>query len=411
MSPARRPAALVSALVGVGIFGVSFAIYWLSNRYFDAGRGDLFYLADAFLHGRTWIDVMLGPYDVIPIDGRIYVPFAPFPAIVLMPFVALVGDPVTADQLESGVNAFLAATVVLLAWYATFRLGVEDWWDRLGLTIVLGFSTAVWWVTTRGGVWHTGHLIAVILSLLLLMELYGARRPVLLGLLVGAAFLTRAPMIFAAPFVGLMLVPDWRPILGRGRALGDRVRALPWRTAALLVAGVAPALLFFAWYNVARFGSISESGYQLATLPAFLEVLRQQGLFSVAHIPMNLHYLFTKLPDFTPLQRPFFRPDGLGMSVFFTSPALLLALRADWRDRRSWLLLATAIAVLIPTLMYYGGGWFQYGYRYFLDSIPFVWALCVLGVVKRGPIPTIGWVAIWWGVTINAIGVYWAYNL
>ena len=32
-------------------------VYWLSNRAFDAGRGDLFYLADAFLHGRTWIDL------------------------------------------------------------------------------------------------------------------------------------------------------------------------------------------------------------------------------------------------------------------------------------------------------------------------------------------------------------------
>ena len=33
------------------------SIYWLANREFDAGRGDFFYLADAFLHGRTWLDV------------------------------------------------------------------------------------------------------------------------------------------------------------------------------------------------------------------------------------------------------------------------------------------------------------------------------------------------------------------
>ena len=35
----------------------------------------------------------------------------------------------------------------------------------------------------------------------------------------------------------------------------------------------------------------------------------------------------------------------------------------------------TAAAVLIPSLLYYGGGWLQYGYRYALDSIPFVIAL------------------------------------
>ena len=80
-----------------------------ANRRFDAGRGDFFYLADAFLHGRTWLDVAASaPYDVIYVDGHVYVPFAPFPAIVLMPLVAIVGA-VTADQWESGINAVLAA--------------------------------------------------------------------------------------------------------------------------------------------------------------------------------------------------------------------------------------------------------------------------------------------------------------
>ena len=32
-----------------------------ANRGFDAGRGDFFYLADAFLHGRTWLDFRPGP--------------------------------------------------------------------------------------------------------------------------------------------------------------------------------------------------------------------------------------------------------------------------------------------------------------------------------------------------------------
>lgn len=407
--PARRLSLALATATVIGIGVASFLIYWASNRFFDAGRGDLFYLADAFLQGRTWIDVRLGPYDIIEWDGRLYVPFAPFPAIALMPLVAVTG-PAGADRLEPILNAGLAAAVVVLGWLATARIGVRDWWDRTGLTVLLGFSTAVWWVTTRGGVWHTGHLVATILSLLVLMELFGRRRPLVLGLLLGAAFLTRAPVIFAAPFIGLWLVRDWAPILGPGRRLAERVRALPWRTAAAYVAGVAPAVAFFAWYNLDRFGSLTESGYALALLPAWLEARRELGMFALIHVPWNLELLFLKLPEAI-TQRPFIRPDGLGMSVLFTSPALLLAVRAPWEHARTRLLLAAAIAVLIPTLLYYGGGWLQYGYRYFLDSIPYVWALCVLGVVHRGPIPVIGWVALWWGVTVNAIGVYWAYNL
>jgi hypothetical protein len=386
----------------------AFTVYWLSNRAFDAWRGDFFYLADAFVHGRVWIDNALGPNDVIYRDGHVYVPFAPFPAVLLMPLVAVIG-PVTADQWESGINAGLAATVVLLAWWSAGRIGVEKIRDRAALVLLLGFSTQVWWVTTRGGVWHTGHLVAMILTLLLLAELFGRQRAWLMGFLVGLAFLTRAPVAFAAPAVALWFLAS-SPSVERGRSIGDRVILLPWRQWGLLALGLVPSLLFFFWYNLARFGSPLESGYALATLPEWLENQRKLGLFALAHVRMNLDYLFLKLPAFT-AEFPYFRPDGLGMSVLFTSPGLLLAARAPWRDARSWILLLAAMLVLIPTLLYYGGGWLQYGYRYFLDSIPFIWALVAMGIVRRGETPWWGWTLILWGVLVGLGGVYWAYHL
>src|SRR3954469_1849832 len=97
-----------AAAIGVLVFVIAMTIYWLSNRLFDATRGDFFYLADAFLHGRTWLNVRLGFQDVILVNGHIYVPFAPFPAIALMPIVAITG-PQLADQWETGINASLAA--------------------------------------------------------------------------------------------------------------------------------------------------------------------------------------------------------------------------------------------------------------------------------------------------------------
>ncbi len=390
----------------------AFLVYWLSNQGYDAGRGDFFYLADAFLHGRTWV---VPPFDVGSVndvilrDGHAYVPFAPFPAIVLMPLVALLG-PVAADQIEPAVNALLAAAVVFLAWWTAGRIGVERLRDRLSLALLMGFGTQIWWVTTRGGVWHTGHLVATILTLLLVAELFGRRRPLLIGLLVGAGFLTRAPLAFAGPVMALWVVESWPAILGAGRSLGERLRAIPWASWAWLLLAFAPALAFFFWYNVARFGSITESGYALATLPPWLEAQRQQGLFSLVHLPMNLDYLFLHLPTLTSTF-PFLQPDGLGMSVFITSPGLLLALLAPWRDRRARLLLLAAVLVLIPTLLYYGGGWLQFGYRYFLDSIPFIWALGAMGVARRGEIAWWGRLLIWASVIVMMTSVYWAYNL
>ena len=395
--------------LGLAIVAISAVLYWLANRQFDAGRGDLFYLADAFLHGRTWLDFQPGPYDVIVESGRYFVPFAPFPAVALMPLVAFVG-PITADQWESGVNALLAAAGVGLCWWSLGRIGVERRSDRFWLTVLFAFSTQILWVTTRGGVWHTGHLVATILTFGCLIELWGRQRAWLIGLLAGAAFLTRAPLAFAVPFYALMLTsaPSLR-IRIPGQYL-ERASSVPWRSWIWLAIGVAPAILAFFAYNQVRFGTPLESGYALASLPPFLQTLRDRGLFSLAHVPMNLDYFLVHLP--TPIPAfPFIRPDGLGMSVLLTSPGLLFAAHADWRERRPWLLLGTTVAVLIPTLLYYGGGWLQYGYRYFLDSVPFVIALCGLAAARRGEVGT-GWRAlIAFGVVINAIGVYWAYNL
>ena len=398
-----------STVVGFGLVAVSAVIYWLANRDFDAYRGDFFYLADAFLHGRTWLDFQPGPNDVI-VDGadRFFVPFAPFPAVALMPIVAIFGAD-TANHWESGINAALAAATVGMGWWFAGRAGVRSLWDRTWLVALLGFSTQILWITTRGGVWHTGHLIATLLTLGCLIELWGRRRAWPIGLMAGAAFLTRAPLAFAVPFYGLMLVPEAWWSTARDN-VARAWNAIPWRAWVGLAAGVLPSIAFFFLYNQLRFGTPLESGYALATLPDWLEEQRQKGLFALAHVPMNLDYLFVHLPALDD-EFPFFRPDGLGMSVLLTSPGLLYAIRADWRRPWAWLLLGAAVLVLIPTLLYYGGGWLQYGYRYFLDSIPFIWALCAMAAAFRGRISW-RWRAVFLvGLVVMAFAPYWAYRL
>jgi hypothetical protein len=232
------------------------------------------------------------------------------------------------------------------------------------------------------------------------------------GLLAGAAFLSRAPLAFAIPFYALLLAGDrvWEP------------RRWPWRDWALLALGILPSLAFFFWYNAVRFGSPLESGYALASLAPWLEAKRELGLFSTVHISMNVEYLFLHVPDLFTKDFPYFRPDGQGISIFITSPGLLYALRAPWRSSIAWWLLGAAVLVLVPTLLYYGGGWLQYGYRYALDSIPFVLALCGLAAANEtarraaygieGSVIGWGWrLLILFGVAVGLGGVYWTYHL
>jgi len=395
---------------GLVIACAAFLVYWLCARAFDAGRGDIFYLAKAFTEGRTWLDFRPGMWDVIFISGHYYVPFAPFPSLAFAPLAAVLGA-VTLDRWEAVIDAALAATDIGLCWLFLGRLGVSRLTDRFWLVVLFGFSTVVLNITTRGGVWHTGQLIGAMLTFICLIEAWGGRRPLLIGLLAGAAFLTRPPDAFALPFYALLLHRQGRP--SAPEVEGGFVRRLtvgfPLREWLALGVGFALSVGFFFWYNEIRFGSPLESGYALASLPDFLEQQREIGLFSLAHIPMNIDYFLLKLPSFGGAF-PYLHPDGLGMSVLFTSPGLLLALFAPWRSTRTWWLAGGAIAVLIPTLLYYGGGWLQYGYRYFLDSIPFVMGLCGLAVAKAGRLSWPWIAAICFGVVINFIGVYWTLN-
>jgi hypothetical protein len=379
--------------------------YWLSARDFDSGRPDFFYLADALLHGRTWLEQALGPYDIVVIGERVYVPFAPFAAFVLAPLVAVVG-PQAAIAGEPVVNSLLAASGLALLWRLAGRLGVASTGDRVWLVILFGFSTATWWVTMRGGVWHTGQLMASILTFAGLLEAFGRRRAILLGLMAGAGFLTRATLLAALPYWGWRALPE----RVRDRLPGDPGAAIrvAFPKAAWLLVGFAPALVFALWYNAVRFGNPFESGYGIAALPDFLEARRQLGVFSLAHLSMNLEYFLWHLGQAT-ATFPWFKPDGLGMSVLLTSPGLLLAVRADWRRRETIALGLTALLVLVPSLLYYGGGWWQFGYRYALDCFPFVMALCAMAAARHGI--GRGWKAlILFGVAVNLYGVYWNFN-
>jgi len=380
-------------------------VYWWSARDFDAGRPDFYYLADAFLHGRTWLEQALGPFDVVVDGARVYVPFAPFPAFVLVPLVALAG-PEAAAGWEPVVNSLLAVAGLALLWRLAGRLGVASLADRAWLLVLFGFSTATWWVTMRGGVWHTGQLIASILTFLGLLEAFGRRRPLVMGILAGAGFLTRATLLAAVPYWGWRALPDRvRSRLPGGLPHAVRVAA---RRGALLAVGIAPALAFALWYNAVRFGSPFESGYGIAALPDFLEERRQVGVFSLVHLSMNLDYFLAHLGQ-SISTFPWFKPDGLGMSVLLTSPGLLFAVRADWRRRETIALGLTALLVLTPSLLYYGGGWWQFGYRYALDCFPFALALCAMAAARHGI--GRGWKAlILLGVAVNLYGVYWNFN-
>ena len=170
--------------------------------------------------------------------------------------------------------------------------------------------------------------IATILTFACLIELWGRQRALLIGLLAGAAFLTRAPLAFAIPFYALMLTaPVPRPDRGRRRR-GARSRGAPW--------------LLLAARRAARRSSCSSPTTRSASGPARVR-LRARDAAAVPRGAARAGAVLARPRPDEPRLLPAppadgrsrtsrsSSPDGLGMSVLLTSPGLLFAIRADWR--------------------------------------------------------------------------------
>jgi hypothetical protein len=102
----------------------------------------------------------------------------------------------------------------------------------------------------------------------------------------------------------------------------------------------------------------------------------------------------------------FFNP--LGMSIFLTTPALLLIFRAKLRDDLVIPAWAGIIAILIPLWMYHATGWVQFGYRYTTDFMVFLFILLSRAIKQIGVVEKI---LIGLSIIMGTIGLYLMYYM
>lgn len=359
-----------------------------------AGSGDHYvYLAESFVRGELSVDSLPDSYtDVVSWQGHKYLPFGLLPALILIPFLPLLqfGMPlVTVAHLFTLANVWLFAVVLS-------RLGITGVRQKWSLLLFFG-GTVYFSCTldlTSGNSWLLAHIITTTFLLLALVEVLGKRRPVLVGLYLGLAGLTRFTALFALPFFVWMLWRGRRPTEEAPQPpllSGPSLRAL-FRPAVLLGVGVAGPVAAILAYNYLRFGSPLENGYALAFLRYdVLNQARDQGLFGLVHVPKNLFMLLVQGPLPYPsvnapvLEFPYVVPSPWGMGLFFTTPAFIYIFRARLREPlvlASWL---AVLCVMLPIITYYGVGWVQFGYRYGLDFTPFLLLLAARGFPE--PLP------------------------
>jgi hypothetical protein len=423
------------------LFAIGLAVYSLVawDRLWHPSPAPHFVLqADAWLHGRAAIDPPLPGDDwarietVVLDDGttvagrrlmtrqafrtldgaelpasRIrrslgktaYVSFPPFPTVLMLPGAAIAGR-AASDVIPT---LLIAALILPLALLVLRRLAIaglsrRSLGDDLWLVATLAFGSVLWFSAVQGKVWYTAHVVGVALALVYVWASIEARHPVVAGLALGAAALTRTAMAFMVP---LLLCEAWRIHGGLAAWRADRravLRALR-RPLVELAAPLAAFAIAGMLYNHVRFGSPTEFGH------SYLEVRQQSqiehhGLASYHYLARNLAVAFTLLPDLS-LRDPWVQISGHGLALWFTTPVLLLLL---WpRDkgplhRPLWLCVA---AVALPSLLYQNSGWVQFGYRFSLDYLVLLIALLAVG---GRPLTRVAKVLIIAGIAINLFG-------
>ncbi len=346
-------------------------------------------LADGWLHGRLDLGGpppdYTGHNDFASFQGRTYVSFPPFPAVLIAPFVAISGG---ADKTRDGLFFLLftgvGPAVLFLALDKLSRTGRSgrSQGENVALALLFAFGTVYWFTAVQGTVWFAAHVIGVALTAGYIYACLDAEHPLLAGLCLGLAFATRPPLGYAFPLFVLEAYraavrndapaeADPLPRIGRAdtRVLFDRLAlfAMP--------ASLVLAALF--WHNRARFGSPFEFGHRLLQI-GWKGRIDHWGLFSYHYLARNLGVVLTGLP-FTGVPGVPFQINVHGLALWITTPFYAWAL---WPRRTSplfWALALTTLAVATPILLYQNTGWIQFGYRFSNDFAPFLFAMIAVG--------------------------------
>ncbi len=382
------------------------------------------YQAQAMLHGTLDLKEAGVPdyyQDLVRTpEGEAFLPYQPAPAIIMLPFVAIWGT----DFSELYFSMIIGAINVALFWYVLRLLGVSRL-TKLLLLPFFAFGTVNFYSASTGTLWFYNHVVAVMFLLLAIIFLLRRANPLLPAFFLGAAFMSRQPMILALPFFLYWMVRQTYPRVFTLETLRQVMRDREMLVkAGMFCAALVPFVGLSLWYNAARFGGVFDTGlsqlydtyggvpysfylnknFCLLRDCASLPSPTRFDTFDLRNIPLHLYTIFLLPPQFVG-GRDVFQPSWFGMSVLLTSPAFIFAALVK-RDNplkvACWLAIPL---VAIPTLLYYSQGWVQFGYRYLMDYIPFLLMLTALGFEDhQSPTATKWKVAL---VAVSVIAGFW----
>ncbi len=367
-------------------FLISFMVYFLSS----AGKTPFDYftrLSSAFLSGKIYLtEKPSWLTELIPAGpGKFYVVYPPMPAILSMPFTFLSGEKFQQQYLAHLLGAGTVVLTMLIAWTVKHDKKLAIWAGLLA-----AFGNIIWFLSSVGSSWYLGQVSAAFFLSFALYEVLTKKSPILVGILLGAAFLSRIHTIISFPlFLYLLRNKNW------------------FKSYFKFGLGVLPFILFDFVYNYLRFGVVWDKAYFI--LPGVLNELNQpwfiNGVTNISYIPNNLITAFWSFPKFLN-HVPYIEPSWAGLAIWITTPAFIFALFSPIKKRLTQFLWLSVASIFAIVASHGGTGWAQFGYRFAVDFYPFLFLLTIRGVNKTG-LKSVHWILLFISVLVNLWGVLW----
>ncbi len=402
----------------------TFLIYYFSNpkpqNYYDY----TFRVADNIIRGDiafkekppAWLN------EFVPFEGNWYSVFPLGSVVTMMPFAFFKLAGFIQDMPAAFISAFSASAICLFLFLLSLRYELESS-KRILLTTVILFGTWMWTNVTMAGAWQLALGWAMLGELGAIYFTIYNRKPFLAGFFFALAFGNRTEILLTAPIFMFLLFYSPKPRVQspKSEEIKENTEKIKrkkkekiseekttneslWQNLKRTISNfkfqisnepksslvklaqfcAVPFILGVSTliYNKIRFHSFTDFGY--ARIPGVLdEPWYNHGIFSYHYIPGQAYEMLLKPWEI--LEKfPYLAPDPFSSSILWSSPFLFLLLRTGVRDKVLVFCAWLAIFVLTILLWMHGnsGGW-QFGYRYAMVLLPWIFVILLENSPKK----------------------------
>ncbi|MBE5935462.1 MAG: hypothetical protein E7262_06690 [Lachnospiraceae bacterium] len=385
-----------------------------------------------WLEGEVALERNYGHLELAIYKGRYFVSFPPFPSVLLIPWV-LIYEEFTPNNIIMIIYVVIAITLAYkICKHFKMRNVLCAFWS---VVVVLGCN--MMWMSTMGGVWFQAQLVNMMLLLAAILSMLNNKR--ILSYIFVACAVGCRPFSILYFFVLLvyyfnMDYKEYRDnrhnIDKKDSDIDNQEENVVLENNAILYFklimnqfnGLVSAAIIgmgYMLYNYARFDNPLEFGHNY--LPEFVE--SKDGQFNISYLLTNLYRVFIKgikLKDNMGIEFTIY--DGFWVHIANPIYILLYAsiiislyriIKKGYKiDAIKITIIITLVTNIICLCLHKTMGGWQFGNRYLVDLIPFIFLYIILTKKQVGKINKLSRFEIFVGLAaliFNAYGTAFMY--